>query len=123
MWTDRYEGEAEGEGGVVARQEEQVSSVAVRCGAVQCRAVQCSAVQVRQCQTEAGERSDRLDLFTLDREDEGREGVALLLAENSLLEGTGRQLQDGRRLLVKTETVRAVVLGAWWWRWGPDPSN
>jgi vesicle transport through interaction with t-SNAREs protein 1 len=69
-------------------------------------------VQVRQCKTEAGERSDRLELFTLDRDDEAGEGAALLLAEtDSLLEGAGRQLQDGRRLLAETETVGAAVLG------------
>ena len=61
---------------------------------MQCRAVQCSAVQVRQCKTEAGKRYDRLELFTLNCEDGSGEGVALLLAEDSLLEGTGRHLQD-----------------------------
>jgi hypothetical protein len=86
---------AEGEGGSAARQlrcyrAQLARQFLSRCSASplgqywkillscsQCTLYHCSAVQVRQCKTEAGKRSDRLD-----REDEGREGLALLLAED-----------------------------------------
>jgi hypothetical protein len=73
----------------LARQE-QVSSVAVRCSF---RTVQHSSLQVCQCKAEG-------------RKAEGGEGEAVLLAEtDSLLEGTGHHLQDGRWLLFEMETV------------------
>jgi len=76
--------------------------------------------QVASSKTEAGERSDRLELLSRPGHQHGGGGGedfqggenSLLLAETEeILSEAGRQLHDGRRLLEETQEVGAGVLG------------
>jgi len=74
---------------------------------------------VASSKTEAGERSDRLELLSRpggqdhhQQEDfQGGENSLLLAETEEILNEAGRQLHDGRRLLEETQEVGAGVLG------------
>jgi len=78
--------------------------------------------QVASSKTEAGERSDRLELLSRPgyhhhrgggggEEFQGGENSLLLAETEEILSEAGRQLHDGRRLLEETQEVGAGVLG------------
>jgi len=81
--------------------------------------------QVASSKTEAGERSDRLELLSRPGghhhhqhgghgggdEFQGGENSLLLAETEEILSEAGRQLHDGRRLLEETQEVGAGVLG------------
>jgi len=74
--------------------------------------------QVASSKTEAGERSDRLELLSRPghgggggEEFQGGENSLLLAESEEILSEAGRQLHDGRRLLEETQEVGAGVLG------------
>ena len=71
--------------------------------------------QVASSKTEAGERSDRLELLShpghRGEDFQGGENSLLLAETEEILSEAGRQLHDGRRLLEETQEVGAGVLG------------
>ena len=71
--------------------------------------------QVASSKTEAGERSDRLELLSRPghhhgggggEEFQGGENSLLLAETEEILSEAGRQLHDGRRLLEETQEVK-----------------
>ena len=72
--------------------------------------------QVASSKTEAGERSDRLELLSRPghgggggEEFQGGENSLLLAESEEILSEAGRQLHDGRRLLEETQEVMMIT--------------
>ena len=72
--------------------------------------------QVASSKTEAGERSDRLELLSRPghvggggEEFQGGENSLLLAESEEILSEAGRQLHDGRRLLEETQEVMTLT--------------
>ena len=62
----------------------------------------------KTCQTEAKERTDRLELFT--KSEDCAPDVFLDIEAEQILDSSSRQLEDGRRLLAETEQIGGSVL-------------
>lgn len=62
----------------------------------------------RSCETEAKQRTDRIQLFS--RNTEATEDVFLEMEADQILDSSNRQLEDGRRLLAETEQIGGTVL-------------
>ena len=62
----------------------------------------------KTCQTEAKERTDRLELFTKSKD--CAPDVFLDIEAEQILDSSSRQLEDGRRLLAETEQIGGSVL-------------
>ena len=60
----------------------------------------------RSCETEARQRTDRLELFSRDTDSD----VILDLETDQILDSSNKQLEDGRRLLAETEQIGGSVL-------------